>query len=574
MMALVVRHRLVPACRARAIHASRLCHELRDGVIGDAVVWEPAAIGTNADQYCCGCGVMFHGVMTEASRCTKDVYPGRPLGRLCSRCISLDAENLSAASDEVRDVKVEDFVECMEGVLQRGPAMCVKIVDATDSEATSIGSILRAIIGEREVPIVLAVNKVDLLPRFDESHLDLLRQRVEAELGLPCLSAHAVSAVTGAGVGELAAAVAGATEKRNVIVCGAASVGKSTLINQLAHEVAARCAERDEKAKRAPPLTAFEKALQKMQAEQRAKAVAAGQGGGGPGLVKSGFSITLREEREDAVGRLRLTESPMPGTTLSAIAIPCLGSWRHQMFDTPGVLVPHALAYSLFPVHVLSPLMEPTPIAPLSSSPLELRPGESLVWEAAWLEKEEEKEEGGDAAGGAAGGKAAGLPCSMALARVDVCCVDGGGATAAPPILLAWPLASPSVRVRVVPTSEAPSTSRVPPAYLETLRQQFVAQGNHTDAKALGGGPYELPLGEEGTVVARVEAALDVAFSNLGWVAFYAPSSNSSTGGGRAVTGFEVHACPVQGSAAWIRQPPLYDFGTGSAQGVRDFTVK
>ena len=113
--------------------------------------------------------------------------------------------------------------------------MCVKIVDATDFDATCIAATLREVL--RGSPVVLAVNKVDLLPRFDESHLDLLRQRVEAELGLPCLSAHAVSAVTGAGVGELAAAVAGATEKRNVIVCGAASVGKSTLIKCLTGEV-------------------------------------------------------------------------------------------------------------------------------------------------------------------------------------------------------------------------------------------------------------------------------------------------------------------------------------------------
>ena len=86
-------------------------------------------------------------MITEESRCTKDVYPGRPLGRPCSRCNQLDANNISAASDEARDVKVEDFVACMEGILARGPALCVKIVDATDFEATCIASTLRLVAG-------------------------------------------------------------------------------------------------------------------------------------------------------------------------------------------------------------------------------------------------------------------------------------------------------------------------------------------------------------------------------------------------------------------------------------------
>lgn len=515
---------------------------LRDGIVGDAVIWESAKVGTLDEQYCSGCGARFRGLITEASRCTKDVYPGRPLGRPCSRCNQLDANNISAASDEARDVKVEDFVACMEGILARGPALCVKIVDATDFEATSIGPILRKLLGE-ETPVLLAVNKVDLLPRFDEGDLAVLRGRIESQ-GLPCMSAHAVSAATGGGVRALAAAVAAVAEKRNVIVCGAASVGKSTLINQLAEEVASECAARDEAAHRAAPLTAFEKAVQRMHAEKRATQQAAGLSGGGS-LIKSGFSITLREEREEAVGRLRLTESPMPGTTLSAIAIPCLGSWRHHMFDTPGVLVPHALAHGhLLPVHLLAPLMAPEPIR-AGDAPLRLRAGESLVLEAAWLE---------DTDG------------VMALARVDVCQVEGGDEPDEAAIL-ARPLTSSAVRVRVVPTAEAAAACEVPPAYLERLRGEFVAQGNHADAAALGNGPMRRPLDDEpphahgqpvaaelvcmrhggGDVAQR--RALDVAFSNLGWIAFDAP-------GGRP---FAVSAHPVKGSAAWTR-PPLYVF--------------
>ena len=42
--------------------------------------------------------------------------------------------------------------------------------------------------------------------------------------------------------------------------------------------------------------------------------------------------------RDEAVTGLRLTESHMPGTTLAAISIPCLGSWAHAMYDTPGII--------------------------------------------------------------------------------------------------------------------------------------------------------------------------------------------------------------------------------------------
>ena len=110
----------------------------------------------------------------------------------------------------------------------------------------------------------------------------------------------------------------------------------------------------------------------------------------------SGFSITLREEREEAVGRLRLTESHMPGTTLGAIAIPCLGSWRHAMYDTPGVILPHAIAYNLFPVHLMAPLMVPAPVVP--RTPLRVRAGESVLLEAGWMSDEPGDEPGDEPA--------------------------------------------------------------------------------------------------------------------------------------------------------------------------------
>ena len=504
---------------------------MHSGVVGDDAVWRGPELGTVAEQFCSGCGARFSGEVTAESRVTKFVYPGRPLGRKCSRCVELDAENLSAASDQVRDVAEDDFRSCLEQILLRGRALCVPIVDATDFEATCIASTLREVLhDESSHTVLLALNKTDLLPRFDEHDLAYMRRRLE-ERGIRCVGAHAVSAITGQGVQSLAAAIVDAADARNVIVCGAASVGKSTLINQLANQVSAISDERAEASSRALPLTAFEKKVQQMHAEARAR--------NAPSTVTSGFSITLREEREEAVGRLSLTESPMPGTTLGAIAIPCLGSWSHALFDTPGVVLRHALGYSLFPVHLMAPLMEPARLR--LRAPIEVRAGESVLLEAAWMDDERPAGE---------------TSAAMTLARVDVGGVRGGGAGSAPAVACRL-ISSPVVRARVVPTGEAPSVSEVPARFLERKRAQFVSQGNHSDAEALGLGPIRRALDCQSqwsdlephlsrTTGAR---AIDVAFANVGWLALY------DLGGGQ----FSVTARPVEGSLAWAR-PPLYEF--------------
>ena len=225
--------------------------------------------------------------------------------------------------------------------MARGRALCVKIVDAADFDATCIASSLRGVLGGS--PVLLAVNKKDLVPRLDSHDLAFMRYTLEHR-GLRCIGAHAVSAVTGDGVSELATAVTAAALGRNVIVCGAASVGKSTLINQLAQEVSLLSEKRDVASQRKAPLSAFEERVRQVNAEKRKRGTS--EGTADPGS-KTGFSLNLREVRDEAVGRLRLTESHMPGTTISAIAIPCLGSWSHAMYDTPGVVLAHSLAYSV-----------------------------------------------------------------------------------------------------------------------------------------------------------------------------------------------------------------------------------
>ena len=503
------------------------------GVVGDDVVWSGPRLGdADVAQYCNGCGAQFRGLVTAETRTTKHVFPGRPLGRLCPRCVDLKEGNLQAASDEVREVPPEAFVDCVEPILARAPALCVKIVDATDFDATCIAATLREVL--RGSPVVLAVNKVDLMPRFDAHDLMYMRHRLE-ERGLRCIDAHAVSAITGAGVADLAAAVSDVAAGRNVLVCGGASVGKSTLINLLAADVSRLSDARREAEQQAAPRDAFSAAL----AEERRAAAGAtdGDGGGGAAPARaSGFSFTLREVRDEAVTGLRLTESHMPGTTLAAISIPCLGSWAHAMYDTPGIIIRHSVAYSLFPVHLMAPLMLPSPLEP--RPPLALRAGESLLLEAAWM--------------------GAGDEAAMVLGRIDVTRVGGGGEAA---VVYARQLASKAVRARVVATADAPAASEVPAAYLDELRASFVAEGNVRDADALGDGPVRRPLEFQPrwealpTHLNRATGSrgVDVAFANLGWVTLYEPAGAE----------FAASARPVEGSQAWAR-PPLYEFGDGA----------
>ena len=158
------------------------------------------------------------------------------------------------------------------------------------------------------------------MPRMDALDLLYLRHRASLD-GLRCFEAHAVSAVTGEGVPELASAIVDAAggeygrhDGRNVVVCGAASVGKSTLINVLAKQVSAVAA------RSLPQRTRFEEAL--AQARERGEGPhssdrsgggsgGGGSGGGGGGSGLGGLGMDGgRAEREGLVRELHhLNES-------------------------------------------------------------------------------------------------------------------------------------------------------------------------------------------------------------------------------------------------------------------------
>ena len=498
----------------------------------------------HAAQYCRGCGTIFTSALTPRSRLSRRLFPGKPTGELCPRCRQLENENIYAARDGVRDVPPHAFQDTLRPLLQLREAVCLQIVDATDFDATCISELLESTITELGLPLlrtILVVNKKDLVPRLDEYDLLFLRDRA-SHGGIHCMAAHAVSAVTREGVSELAAAVVDAAAgHRNVVVCGAASVGKSTLINVLAKDVATIAA------RSLPARTPFEDAVAKMRDSGQISTGLRGLGLDGG-----------RSEREDLMRELKLTVSHLPGTTLENLAVKCFASWSHSMYDTPGVIVPHSLAYSLFPAHVMAPLMQPSRQTP--SAPLAIRHGESLLLEAAWMSPLAPMHPHGSHS---LPDEAAASGDTLVLARLDVsCCSDVADIGDAQAIsgdgdaleVAAVQLASPSVRARVVPTSRAPTACRVPPSHVLSLKEAFLQAENAEDAEALDECTLQRPLCSTPQAIeppyhtSSRSRSVEVSFANIGCVSFVEPHGRP----------FRLRVHHVQGSKAWHR-PPLYE---------------
>lgn len=183
--------------------------------------------------------------------------------------------------------------------LRKKSAVIVYLVDIFDFHGTFLTS-LQDIVGDRN-PLLLAVNKIDLLPKdFKAARVERwVRTECEA-LGLRQVAGvHMVSSTRGTGVADvLADAVRMARGRRcDIYVVGAANVGKSSFINKV---VALRSSPKSK------------------------------------GKAKRGS----KSQRDSA-----LTTSVIPGTTLDSIRIP-LGR-DISLYDTPGIIVNHQLTNRL-----------------------------------------------------------------------------------------------------------------------------------------------------------------------------------------------------------------------------------
>lgn len=191
--------------------------------------------------------------------------------------------------------------------LKTKPSVIVYLVDVFDFHGTFLSG-LRDIIGDRS-PVILAVNKVDLLPKdYKPDRVERWVRHESTSLGLDTIQAvHLVSSRSGTGVKALLADALALARKRkcDIYVVGAANVGKSSFINNVM-SIKMRRAESN---------------ATKRGERNKAKAKKRGKGSG------------------------TLTTSVIPGTTLDVIRVPL--DRTVSLYDTPGIIMKHQLTNSL-----------------------------------------------------------------------------------------------------------------------------------------------------------------------------------------------------------------------------------
>jgi ribosome biogenesis GTPase YqeH len=190
---------------------------------GDLTINQREAITDVA--HCEGCGV---ALQTEDTA-KLGYLPEAALARtpiLCQRCFRIRHYNeVSSAT-----LNQDDFLRILGGI-EATDSLVVHIVDLFDFEGSLITSLQR-FVGKN--PILLAVNKIDLLPKVTNYNrvFNWVQQRTK-ELGLKTVDIVLCSAKKNMGFDVLLHKIDQHRNNRNIYVVGATNVGKSTLINRL-----------------------------------------------------------------------------------------------------------------------------------------------------------------------------------------------------------------------------------------------------------------------------------------------------------------------------------------------------
>ncbi|MDF2722974.1 MAG: GTPase [Paenibacillus sp.] len=179
----------------------------------------------SSDLRCAGCGVPIQtesperlGFTPQAALQKETVY--------CQRCFRIKHYN------EISSItpNQNDFLKILSGIGQK-EALVVHIVDLFDFEGSIIGGLHR-FVGAN--PIVLVVNKIDLLPKsINMNRIVNWLQKQAKEQGLRPVETVLCSAKRNIGFDRVVEAIAAHRGTKDVYVVGATNVGKSTLINRL-----------------------------------------------------------------------------------------------------------------------------------------------------------------------------------------------------------------------------------------------------------------------------------------------------------------------------------------------------
>ncbi|NMP11171.1 ribosome biogenesis GTPase YqeH [Paenibacillus polymyxa] len=174
---------------------------------------------------CSGCGI----AMQTTSPDLPGYIPEKLLTRepvICQRCFRIKNynETSSVAVDQ------DEFLKLLSQIGDKD-ALVIHIVDIFDFEGSLISGLQR-FVGSN--PVVLAVNKTDLLPKV--TNWNKVRnwvQKQAKEQGLRTEEIVLCSAKKNQGFDRLLDVVSELRGNRDVYVVGATNVGKSTLINRL-----------------------------------------------------------------------------------------------------------------------------------------------------------------------------------------------------------------------------------------------------------------------------------------------------------------------------------------------------
>ncbi|NEW05137.1 ribosome biogenesis GTPase YqeH [Paenibacillus sp. SYP-B3998] len=176
-------------------------------------------------MHCAGCGVELQ--TEEPSKL--GYVPAEALQKepiICQRCYRIKHYNESSSIT----LKQDDFLKLL-GHVGQTKALVVNIVDIFDFEGSMISSLSR-FVGSN--PILLVVNKIDLLPKVTNPNkiINWVQRRAK-EQNLRVVDIVLCSAKKNMGFDRVISAVAEHRGNHDVYVVGATNVGKSTLINRL-----------------------------------------------------------------------------------------------------------------------------------------------------------------------------------------------------------------------------------------------------------------------------------------------------------------------------------------------------
>jgi ribosome biogenesis GTPase YqeH len=183
------------------------------------------SVDLTSEVYCSGCGVRLQSTYSsELGYLPMNAFQRQPI--ICQRCYRIKHYNDAA----IVTPHSNDFLALLHAISQTD-SLVVHIVDLFDFDGTLISGLPR-FVGSR--PVILAMNKVDLLPREVNTNrlLNWVQRRLK-EAGLKVEEIFMFSAKSGVGFEPLIEFMSKWGKGKNIYLVGATNVGKSSIMNRI-----------------------------------------------------------------------------------------------------------------------------------------------------------------------------------------------------------------------------------------------------------------------------------------------------------------------------------------------------